>query len=57
MRIFKDLMQLILDLLSKDLLTIETNPLSYTSYFGFLAILEASSLKILSDSVLLVKSF
>ena len=59
-RFYKDLIPLSLadlsaseaDFLSKNVKTIEANPLWYASYFGLLAILKALSLKTLSDSVL-----
>ena len=44
------------DFLSKNLLTIEASPLWYPSYLGCLAILNALSLNILSETVLIFKS-
>ena len=45
------------DFLSKNLKTTGTRPASYPSYFEFLAIFNALSPNILSEAVLLVKSF
>ena len=44
------------DYFLKNLYTIEASPLWYLSYLGFLAILNALSLKTLSEAVLLAKS-
>ena len=50
------LTQLPADYLLKNLYTTEASPLWYLSYLGVLAILNALSLKTLSEAVLLVKS-